>query len=79
MGVGLTTFHPKNYLLRNVTKGLGLGRIQDLDVGGENNIKMNRREIGWAGMEWIHLAQDRDQWKALVNTVINPWGSITCW
>jgi hypothetical protein len=27
----------------------------------EDNIKMDLREIGWAGMDWIHLAQDRDQ------------------
>jgi hypothetical protein len=32
-----------------------------------NNIKMDLREIGWDGMDWIDLAQDRDQWKALVN------------
>jgi hypothetical protein len=35
------------------------------------NIKMDLREIGWGGMDWIDLAQDRDQWKALVNTVMN--------
>jgi hypothetical protein len=29
------------------------------------------REIGWDGMDWIDLAQDRDQWRALVNTVMN--------
>jgi hypothetical protein len=26
---------------------------------------------GWEGVDWIHLAQDRDQWQALVNTVMN--------
>jgi hypothetical protein len=36
-----------------------------------DNIKMDLREIGWDGMGWIDLAQDRDQWRALVNTVIN--------
>jgi hypothetical protein len=36
-----------------------------------NNIKMDVREIGWDGMDWIDLAQDRDQWRALVNTVMN--------
>jgi hypothetical protein len=36
-----------------------------------DNIKMDRRELGWDGMGWIDLAQDRDQWGALVNTVIN--------
>jgi hypothetical protein len=37
----------------------------------EDNIKMDLREIGWDGMNWIDLAQDRDQWRALVNTVMN--------
>jgi hypothetical protein len=36
-----------------------------------DNIKMDLREIEWNGMDWIDLAQDRDQWKALVNTVMN--------
>jgi hypothetical protein len=35
------------------------------------NIKMDLREIGWGGMNWIDLLQDRDQWRALVNTVMN--------
>jgi hypothetical protein len=33
---------------------------------------MDLREIGWDGMNWIELAQDSDQWRALVNTVMNP-------
>jgi hypothetical protein len=32
-------------------------------------IKMDLREIGWDGMEWIDLAQDRDRWRALVDAV----------
>jgi hypothetical protein len=36
-----------------------------------DNIKMDLREIGWDGMDWIELAQDRDQWRALVNMVMN--------
>jgi hypothetical protein len=32
---------------------------------------MDLREIGWDGMDWIVLAQDRDQWKTLVNMVMN--------
>jgi hypothetical protein len=36
-----------------------------------DNIKMDLREIGWDDMDWIDLAQDRDQWWALVNTVMN--------
>jgi hypothetical protein len=34
------------------------------------NIKVNLREIQWGGMDWIDLAQDRDHWRALVNTVM---------
>jgi hypothetical protein len=36
-----------------------------------DNMKMDLREIGWGGMVWIDLAQDRDQWRTLVNTVMN--------
>jgi hypothetical protein len=36
-----------------------------------DNIKMDFREIGWDCMDWIVLAQDRDQWRALVNTAVN--------
>jgi hypothetical protein len=37
----------------------------------EANIKMHIREIGWGCMDWIHLAQDKDQWRSLVNTLMN--------
>jgi hypothetical protein len=37
----------------------------------EDGIKMYLREIGWGGVEWIHLAQDRDRWRAVVNVVMN--------
>jgi hypothetical protein len=36
-----------------------------------DNTKMDLREIGWGSMAWINLVQDRDQWRALVNTVMN--------
>jgi hypothetical protein len=36
-----------------------------------DNIKIDVREIGWDGMDWIDLAQDRDQWRAFVNTAMN--------
>jgi hypothetical protein len=38
-----------------------------------DNVKMNLREIGWGGMGWTDLAQDRDRWRALVNMVMNLW------
>jgi hypothetical protein len=44
-----------------------------------DNIKMDLREIGWDGMDWIALAQDMDQWRALVNTVMNLQASQNCW
>jgi hypothetical protein len=36
----------------------------------EDNIKMDLLEVGWGGMEWISLAEDRDRWQAVVNTVM---------
>jgi hypothetical protein len=36
-----------------------------------DNIKMDLREVGWGVMDWMDLAQDRDHWRALVNTVMN--------
>jgi hypothetical protein len=33
--------------------------------------KKDLREIGWDSVDWIDMAQDRDQWRALVNTVLN--------
>jgi hypothetical protein len=37
----------------------------------KDNIRMNLKETGWEGVDWIHLGQDRDQWCAVVNTVMN--------
>jgi hypothetical protein len=37
----------------------------------EDNIRMDLRETGWEGVGWMRLLQDRDQWRALVNTVMN--------
>jgi hypothetical protein len=39
----------------------------------EEGIRMDLREIGWGSVDWIQLAQDRDRWRALVNTVMNLW------
>jgi hypothetical protein len=40
---------------------------------------MDHREIGWDGVDWIDLAQDRDQWSALVNTLMNLRVPKECW
>jgi hypothetical protein len=37
----------------------------------EDNIKMDLREIGFGDVDWIHLAQDREKWRALENMVMN--------
>jgi hypothetical protein len=45
-----------------------LGRLRRRWV---DNIKMDLREVGWDGMDWIYLTRDRDRWRALVNAVMN--------
>jgi hypothetical protein len=36
-----------------------------------DNIRIDLKEIGWEGTDWSHLAQEGDQWRALVNTAMN--------
>jgi hypothetical protein len=36
-----------------------------------DNIRMDLGEVGWADVDWIGLAQDRNKWRALVNSVLN--------
>jgi hypothetical protein len=45
-----------------------LGRIRHR---WKDNIKMNLREIGFGGVDWIHMAQKRDRWRAPLSTVMN--------
>ena len=42
----------------------------------KDNIKLDLRQVGWGGINWIDLAQDRDRWRALVNSVMNPLASL---
>jgi hypothetical protein len=57
-------------LIRNPEWKSPLGRLR---CRWKNNIRMDLREIGWEDVDWIHLSQDRDQWRALVNTIMNSW------
>jgi hypothetical protein len=41
--------------------------------GCEDNIKMDLREIGWEVVNWMLLTEDKDQWRAVINTVMNLW------
>jgi hypothetical protein len=55
-----------NILFTISTNSLGRPRRRWVD-----NIKMDLREIGWDGVDWVDMTQDRDHWRALVNTVMN--------
>jgi hypothetical protein len=59
-------FEEKLYLAN-----LTLYNINSPELGGWTILKWILREIGWDGVDGIELAQDRDQWRALVNTVMN--------
>jgi len=60
-----------------VYTGFWWGNLKERDHLGrprrrwESNIKMDFQELGYGGMDWIELAQDRDGWQALVNVVKN--------
>jgi hypothetical protein len=54
-----------------VGKPEGKRRLERPRRRWEDVIKMDLSEIGWGGVEWIHLAQDRDRWRAVVNAVMN--------
>jgi hypothetical protein len=61
---------------RNAYRMLELKRVGKRPLGRPrhrwvDNIKMDLGEIEWSGMNLIDLAQDRDQWRALLNTVMN--------
>jgi hypothetical protein len=58
---------------RNVYRFL-MGKSKERDHfedKGVDGITIDLRETGWGNVEWVQLAQDRDQWRALVNTVMN--------
>jgi hypothetical protein len=44
-----------------------------------DSIIIDLKDIGWGGMDWIDLAQDRNKWRVLVNTVRNIRVPLKCW
>jgi hypothetical protein len=58
----------KGYLLKKPEGKRPLGKSRRRRM---NNIKINLGQIGWCEMDWFDLAQDKDQWKALVDMVMN--------
>jgi hypothetical protein len=54
-----------------VGKPEGRDHLEDSGVDGRTNIKMDPQEVGWGSMDWFELAQDRDSWRAFVNSVTN--------
>jgi hypothetical protein len=70
MGRAYSTNGEKRILVGKPERKRPLGRPRRR---WEDNIRMDLREIGWGGMAWIDLAQDRNQWRVLVNTVMNLW------
>jgi hypothetical protein len=65
MGVGRSVYRVL------VGKPEGKRPLERLRHRWEDGIKMDLREVGWGGVEWVHLAQGRDLWWALVNVVMN--------
>jgi hypothetical protein len=63
-------------VMRNVLRIL-IGKPEEKRLFGrprrrcEDNIRMDLRELGWEDEDWIHLAQDRDQWQAVMNMGMN--------
>jgi hypothetical protein len=49
----------------------GRDHSKDLDVDGRIILEWILGKMGWEGVNWIHLVQERDQWQVLVNTVMN--------
>jgi hypothetical protein len=54
-----------------VGKPEGKRPLERLRSRWEDNIKVDLEEVGYGGMDWIELAQDRDRWRVLVNAVMN--------
>jgi hypothetical protein len=55
-----------------------MGEETNQGVDGRIGLEWILREIGLGGVDWIHLAQDRDRWRAVVSAVMNLWDLVAC-
>jgi hypothetical protein len=78
MGINCRTNGEKNAYKILVGKPEGKRQLGRSSRTWEDTIQMDVREIGWSGMDWVDLAQDMDQWSAVVNLVMNLSGSLEC-
>jgi hypothetical protein len=62
-----------------VGKPEGKRQLETSSCRWEDTIQLDLREIVWGGMDWVDLAQDKDQWRVVVNTVMNLSVSLQCW
>ena len=76
MGGACSTYGDRRGVCRvYVGKPEGMRPLGRRRLRWEDNIKMDLQELGYGGLGWIELAQDRDRWRALVNVVMNLRGS----
>jgi hypothetical protein len=71
MGRACSTHEKRHAYKVLVGKPEGRRPLGRLRCRWEDNINMNLREIGWGDIDWIHMVQDKDQWRALMNMVMN--------
>jgi hypothetical protein len=66
----LCVFHAYALLVRKPEGKRLLGRPRHR---WKDNVRIHFREIGWEGVDWMHMVEDRDQWQAVMNVVMNFW------
>ena len=69
--VALTKLREGAYMFVGKPEGKGKRPLGRSKLECKDNIKMDLKEVGWTGMDWIVLAQDRDSWRAVLNVVMN--------
>jgi hypothetical protein len=76
MGRACNTYGENNKVCRFLLgKPEGKSPLGGHRLRQEDNIKIDVRELGYGGMDWINLTQERDQWKAFVSTFHKVLGS----